>query len=196
MNWFLTRSKDATEDRLIEQRALRQSGAAESPAVEPGQPPLVLLAMDARGTGCRRLHCFADAEAAKRFVKLWYPYRSYDGDGVNGYWLLRDEPLHDWKAEWNAHVLIMIRNSRPDLVYAFSKPSMDSAREFLAYEVEHGLDLADVMLFWVVPVQIENDLKGDTFLFPPSLPEGMAAGNSAASALDVRHMSSPVLRPH
>ncbi len=192
MNWFLARSKSATEDRLMAQRALRQSGATESPTVEPGQPPLVLLAMDARGTGCRRLNCFADAEAAKGFVKLSYPYRSYDG--VNGYWLLRDEPLHAGKAEWGAHVLIMIRDSRPGLVYAFSRPEMDSAREFLAYEGEHGLDLADVMLFWVVPVQIENDEKGDTFLFPPSLPEGMAAGNSALSALDERQIASSALR--
>jgi hypothetical protein len=121
MNWFLTRSKGATEDRLIAQRALQQGEAAKSPAVEPGQPPLVLLAMDARGTGCRRLNCFPDAEAAKGFVKLSYPYRSYDG--VNGYWLLRDEPLYAGKAEWGAHVLIMIRDSRPGLVYAFSSPA-------------------------------------------------------------------------
>ena len=188
MNWFLTRSKGATEDRLIEERALQPGRAAESSAVEPRQPPLVLLAMDARGTGCRRLHCFADAEAAKGFVKLWYPYRSYDG--VNGYWLLRDEPLHVEKAEWDAHVLIMIRDSRPGLVYAFSKPSMDSAREFLAYEVEHGLDLADVMLFWVVPIQIENDFRGDTLLFPSTMPEDTTAGNSAVSALDEREMAT------
>ena len=188
MNWFLTRSKGATEDRLIEERALHQGRPAEFSAAEPGQPPLVLLAMDARGTGCRRLHCFADAEAAKGFVKLWYPYRSYDG--VNGYWLLRDEPLHEGKAEWGAHVLIMIRDSRPGLVYAFSKPSMDSAREFLAYEFDHGLDLADVMPFWVVPVQIENDFRGDTLLFPSTMPEGTTAGHTSVTALDERELAS------
>ena len=98
MHWFLTRSKGATEDRLMAQRALWQSGTTKPLAVEPGQPPLLLLAMDARRTGCRRLNCFADAEDAKGFVKLWYPYRSYDG--VSGYWLLRDEPLYAGKAEW------------------------------------------------------------------------------------------------
>lgn len=192
MNWFLTRSKGVTEDRLMAQRALQQSVPDPSPALEPGQPPLVLLAMDARGTGCRRLHCFNDAATAKGFVKLSYPYRSYDG--VDGYWLLQEEPLHATRVEWGAHVLVMIRDSRPGLVYPFRCPDMTTAREALTYEVEHGLDLADVLVFWVVPIQIENDEKGDTLLFPASLPTGMANGNDAVSALDARQISPPPLR--
>jgi hypothetical protein len=40
------------------------------------------------------------------------------------------------------------------------------------------------MLFWVVPVQIENDFRGDTLLFPSTMPEGTTAGNASVTALD------------
>jgi hypothetical protein len=164
---------------------LLQEAPDEEP--QPPSPALILLAMDARGPSCRRIHCFQDAEPATRFVKFWYPYRS--GDAVVGYWLLTGEPLPSNRSEWRAEVLIIVRASHPGVVYAFTRPDMREAREFLASETQYGLDLADVMLFWVVPVQIENNSIGDTVIFPPALPDGVTAGNPSVTALDERDMA-------
>ena len=192
MSWFLMRARAQTEDPLMEERILLEGAKAKEP--QPLEPALILLAVDARGPACRRIHCFQEAEPAKRFVKFWYPYRL--DDSVVGYWLLGDEPLPENRSEWRAEVLIMVRDSRPGIVYAFTRPDMRSAREFLANEVQYGLDLADVMLFWVVPVQVENNLRGETVIFPHALPEGVTAGNPAVTALDERNMASAVaLRP-
>lgn len=186
MSWFLTRSKAQADDSLIEERALLGDLAAEeAPAPEPA---LILLAMDARGPACRRIHCFSDAEPAKRFVKFWYPYRT--DDSVTGFWLLAAEPLPENRSEWRAEVLIMVRDSHPGVVYAFTRPDMAGAREFLATEVQFGLDLADVMVFWTVPVEIENNSRGETVVFPRALPEGVTAGNPTVTALDKRDMAT------
>jgi hypothetical protein len=155
---------------------------------QPSEPALVLLATDAYGPGCRRLHCFEAAETAARFVKFWYPYRS--DDSILGFWLLGAEPLPVDKAEWEAAVLIVVRDSLKGIVYAFSQPDMNSAREFLREEIGYGLDPAAVLLSWAVPVLIETDFRGDTVVFPPALPDGVTAGNPAISALDERGMAT------
>jgi len=188
MNWFLTRPKSQTDHQLAEEQALLEHGTANRAAPVTDEPALLLLAQDAHGPACRRLHCFADAEAAKEFVKFWYPYRSEEG--VLGFWLLVSEPLPADKAEWDVEVLIMIRDLRPGIVFAFSKHDMDAAREFLLEEAGYGLNLADVLLFWAVPVQIENDFRGDTLLFPSTMPEGAAAGHKSVTALDEREMAT------
>ena len=188
MSWFLTRSKAQTDARLADEQALL--GNLDENAGPDPEPALILLAADARGPACRRLHCFPEAGPAKRFVKFWYPYRN--DDSVLGFWLLGAEPLPGNRSEWRAEVLIMIRDARPGIVYAFTRPDMSSAREFLANEVQYGLELASVMLFWVVPVQIENDFRGDTLIFPPEMPEGVTTGNPAVTALDERDMATAV----
>src|SRR3990172_6662772 len=81
MSWFLMRARAQTEDPLMEERILLEGAKAKGP--QSLEPALALLAVDARGPACRRIHCFQDAEAAKRFVKFWYPYRS--DDSVTGY---------------------------------------------------------------------------------------------------------------
>jgi hypothetical protein len=188
MSWFLMRARAQTEDREIEERVLLEDAAEETP---PGpEPALILLAMDARGPACRRIHCFQDAEPAARFVKFWYPYRS--DDSVIGFWLLAEEPQPGNRSEWRAEVLIMVRDSHPGVVYAFTRPDMASAREFLANELQFGLDPADVMLFWAVPVQIENNFRGETVIFPHALPEGVTAGNPSVTAMDEREMAMAV----
>lgn len=193
MSWFLTRARPQTEDALPEEAILLED--PKQPAPQPPEPALILLAMDARGPACRRIHCFSDAEPAKRFVKFWYPYRT--DDSVIGFWLLAAEPLPENRSEWRAEVLIIIRDSRPGVVYAFTRPDMASAREFLASEVQFGLDLADVMLFWTVPVEIENNFRGETVVFPHALPEGVTAGNPSVTALDESDMAMAVaLRRH
>jgi hypothetical protein len=186
MSWFLMRARAQSEDPLMEERILLEDTKARGP--QPLEPALILLAIDARGPACRRIHCFQDAEAAKRFVKFWYPYRS--DDSVTGYWLLGEEPLAENRTEWRAEVLIMVRDSRPGIVYAFTRPDMRSVRKFLANEVQYGLSLADVMLFWVVPVQVENNLRGETVIFPHALPEGVTTGNPSVTALDEREMAT------
>ncbi|HSP54190.1 MAG TPA: hypothetical protein VLS25_01260 [Dehalococcoidia bacterium] len=179
------RTRSRTEEASLEEHMLLQEPDEEP---QPPAPALILLAMDARGPACRRIHCFQDAEPARRFVKFWYPYRS--GDAVVGYWLLTGEPLPGNRSEWRAEVLIIVRDSHPGVVYAFTRPDMREAREFLANEVQFGLNLADVLLFWVIPVQIENDFRGETIIFPHALPEGVTAGNPSLAALDERDMST------
>ncbi len=185
MSWFLMRARSQAEGASLEEHVLLEDTQEEQP--QPPEPALILLAVDARGPACRRIHCFQEAEPAKRFVKFWYPYRS--GDAVIGYWLLAGEPLPDNRSEWRAEVLVMVRDSRPGVVYAFTRPGMREARAFLTNEMQYGLNPADVMLFWVVPVQIENDFHGDTVIFPHALPEGVTMGNPSVTALDERDMA-------
>jgi len=109
-----------------------------------------------------------------------------------GFWLLSTEPHPANRAEWRAAILIIVRDTRPGLVYAFTHPDMDAARQFLANEVKFGLDLADVLIFWAVPIEIENDFRGDTVLFPDALPDGVTAGNPSITALDERDMAMAV----
>jgi hypothetical protein len=186
MSWFLMRARAKPEETTVEETILFGQPEPEAPPPPP-EPALILLAMDARGPACRRIHCFQSAEPAQRFVKFWYPYRS--DDSVIGFWLLSEEPEADNRSEWRAEVLIMVRDAIPGIVYAFTRPEMASAREFLANEAQFGLDLADVMLFWVAPVQIENNLRGDTVIFPDALPEGVTAGNPSVTGMDEREMA-------
>ena len=46
------------------------------------------------------------------------------------------------------------------------------------------------MLFWVIPVEIENNFRGETVVFPDALPEGVTAGNPSVTALDERDMAT------
>lgn len=188
MSWFLSRGRPQTDKTPAGEQFLLEE-PPEEPPLAP-EPALILLAMDARGPACRRIHCFQDSDHARRFVKFWYPYRT--DDSVLGFWLLPGEPHASNRTEWRAEVLIMVRDGRPGIVYAFTRPDMDAAREFLAEETRFGLDLADVLIFWAVPVEIENDFRGDTVLFPNSLPEGVARGNPSVTELDERDMAMAV----
>lgn len=185
MSWFLSRSQARPRDREIEEKIL--SEAAFTGPVRSPEPSLILLAADADGPACRRLHCFHDAESAARFVRFWYPYRS--NDSVGGFWLLRAEPLAVDRAEWGVVVLIVVREAHTGLVYAFTRRDMESTREFLGEEIAYGLDPTAVILSWAVPVEIETDFRGDAVIFPRSLPEGVTAGNPAISALDERELA-------
>lgn len=188
-SWFLSRHGTRTADRLFEGPNASGGGLARSEA--PSEPALVLLAADAYGPACRRLHCFHDADTAVRFVKFWYPYRSVES--VVGYWLLKREPLPIDRAEWEAAVLILVRGDRAGTVFAYSRRDMDSTRRFIGEQVAYGLDPDAVILSWAVPVLIETDFRGETIIFPDSLPEGETAGNPAVSALDERWMASAAL---
>jgi hypothetical protein len=193
MSLVSMRARARTEDTATEEGLFLAKTLAEAPHAP--EPALILLAMDARGPACRRIHCFEDAAPAIRFVRFWYPYRS--DDSVVGFWLLAEEPQAENRSEWRAEVLVVIRDAHPGIVFAFTRPDMDSAREFLANEVQFGLDLTDAMLFWVVPVQIENDDRGEAVIFPDALPEGITAGNPSVTALDKREMAmapAPALR--
>src|SRR3990172_11099388 len=81
MSWFLMRATAQTEEPLMEEHILLEDKKKKQ--LQPLEPALIILAIDARGPACRRIHCFQDAEAAKRFVKFCYPYRL--DDSVTGY---------------------------------------------------------------------------------------------------------------
>ena len=155
------------------------------------EPALILLANDAHRPGCRRLHCFEDAEDAARFVRFWYPYRS--DESVVGFWLLGTEPLPVDRAEWDVRVLILVRGSTRGTVYAYTRPDMESARRFVSEETGYGLNPASVLLFWAVPALLETDVHRDTVIFPRSLPEGAASGNAAVTALAERVTASAIV---
>lgn len=185
MSWFLSRHQARSEDRLIEDSILSESAPTRrAPSPEPA---LIMLATDADGPSCRRLHCFTDAESAARFVRFWYPYRL--DNSVGGFWLLRAEPLAVDRAEWGVVVLIIVRGARSGLVYAFTRRDMESTREFLREEFAYGLDPAAVIVCWAVPAEIETDPRGEAVIFPTSLPAGVTAGNPAISALDQRELA-------
>ena len=186
MSWFLSRSQARSDDRPLEERILSERpyrGRGPDP-----EPALILLAADAEGLGCRRLHCFADADSATRFVRFWYPYRA-DGS-LGGFWLLGTEPVPVDRAEWDVVVLIIVRSTRSNHVYAFSRRDMESTREFLREEIAYGLNPSSVILSWAVPVEIETDFRGEAVIFPRSLPEGVPVGNPAISALDERELAT------
>lgn len=184
MSWFLSRSQ-ARSDRPIEETILFEM--ARRGRVPDPEPALILLATDGEGAGCRRLHCFADADSATRFVRFWYPYRA-DGS-LGGFWLLGTEPVPVDRAEWDVVVLIIVRSARSNHVYAFNRRDMESTREFLREEIAYGLNPQSVILSWAVPVEIETDFRGEAVLFPRSLPEGVTVGNPAISALDERELA-------
>jgi hypothetical protein len=172
----------AAEDLLI---------AAEG-GEEPGEPKeagLMLLATDASGPYARRIHCFHDAGAATRFIKFWYPYR-LEGS-VRAYWLLRDEPSLYEQKEWGAALVLLVRDAgRRGVVYEFPFEGVSQARQFLRQETEHGLDMRQVLLLWALPARIERDWRGDVILFPPSMPEGLIAGNPSVSAIAEKAMAA------
>lgn len=185
MSWFLSRSQGRADDRAMEERIL--SEAALGGPARSDEPALILLAADAEGPTCRRLHCFDNAESAARFVRFWYPYRL--DDSVGGFWLLRSEPLPVDRAEWGVVVLTIVRGQN-GTVYAFSRRDMAATRELLSEEIAYGLDPGSVILSWAVPVEIETDFRGDATIFPRSLPEGVTAGNPAISTLDQRRLAA------
>ena len=185
MSWFLSRSQARSDDRPLQERILSERphrGRRPDP-----EPALILLATDAHEPGCRRLHCFRDADSAARFVRFWYPYRA-DGS-LGGFWLLGTEPVPVDRAEWDVVVLIIVRSTRSNHVYAFNRRDMESTREFLREEIAYGLNPASVILSWAVPVEIETDFRGEAVVFPRSLPEGVTVGNPAISSLDERELA-------
>jgi hypothetical protein len=70
--------------------------------------------------------------------------------------------------------------TRDGVVYLFSFSDIDSAQAFLREEVEHGTDLASMMLYWAVPVRMEADPWGKMML-TPSLPPGTIQDSLAPS---------------
>ena len=68
----------------------------------------------------------------------------------------------------------MVRDLRRDgVVYLFSFTDIESAHAFLRDEVQHGTDLASMILYWAVPVRMAADSAGQMSL-TPSAPPGFA----------------------
>ena len=194
MTWFgdrLSRRGATSDSASLEQHPLSRK-EPRSAGPEP-EPALVLLAQDAHGPAARRVHCFADAQAAERFVEFWYPERRENS--VLVYWLLPARPGRYHDTDWGAELLLIVRDgARRGVVYAFSFTDWDDVREFLAGEMDRGLDPESVLLFWAVPARIHTGSTGRAVLFPSALPEGMAAGNHAVTALAEKEMAANALR--
>lgn len=154
------------------------NGAA---CLENSSPPLMLLVNDASGTASFKPHTFADAESATDFVLYWFPNQSEGG--IIAFWAMTHEPSFglDDPSESAAEPLVMIRDvTRDGVVYLFSFSDIDSAQAFLREEVQHGTDLASMLLYWAVPVRMEADPWGKMML-TPSLPPGTIQDSPAPS---------------
>ena len=171
------------------------NGAA---CLENTSPPLMCLVSDASGRASFKTHTFADAESATDFVLYWFPNQSEGG--IISFWAMTHEPSFglDNSSESSAEPLVMIRDvTRDGVVYLFSFSDIESARAFLREEVQHGTDLASMMLYWAVPVRMEADPWGKMML-TPALPPGMKQDSPALptsdmwSLLPVRQVVEPI----
>ncbi len=154
------------------------NGAA---CLENTSPPLMCLVSDASGRASFKTHTFADAESATDFVLYWFPNQSEGG--IISFWAMTHEPTFglDDPSESAAEPLVMIRDvTRDGVVYLFSFSDIESAQAFLREEVQHGTDLAAMMLYWAVPVRMEADPWGKMML-TPSLPPGTIRDSLAPS---------------
>src|SRR5256712_6666445 len=137
-------------------------------------PQLMVLVNDASGFACFKTHTFAHAQAATEFILYWF---RNDTDGFSAFWAMTEEPQsgQDNLSGAIAEPLVIIKDAqRIDVVYSFSFVDMESAQAFVDDEIENGTDLAQIMLYWAVPVRLVTDALGRSML-TPSVPPGVVA---------------------
>ncbi len=124
---------------------------------------LFVLLPDHAGVASYQLNCFSSAGSAELFV-----------DSV-----LRGNLPHGsvlfWGLQWDpggaqAEALVLIRDTYRGVVYPFSFADLDSAHEFVRHEIERGLDIQHVMLYWALPARLEADFWGRASISPASPP--------------------------
>jgi hypothetical protein len=139
------------------------TGIIELPAA-PG-PPLLLLTSDAASLTARRLHTFADADAAADFVRFWFPPDSRSG--VTALWALPAATT-----DVTTEAIVLIRHpSDPELVYPFSFPAMEQALDMVRSEMRRGLRIGSVAIYYAARVTFDTAPDGDLLGTPFSPPQ-------------------------
>ena len=136
--------------------ALRR--AAETP------PQLMLLMPDAIGIAAYQLNQFPSAKAAEFFLDS--TLRGHAPEGSVMFWALTWQPTADAATE----PLVLIRDAIKPIIYPFSFSHIDSAFEFVRQELQRGLQLSQVMIYWAVPAHIEIDFWGRSTIEPAEAP--------------------------
>lgn len=126
--------------------------------------PLMMLVPDAQGIAAYQLQKFSSARAAEIFVDA--TLRGQVNDGTVLFWALTWQPETDSTVE----PLVLIRDSDTDVVYLFSFASLSSCNDFIRYEMNRGLDLGRVMVYWAVSARVEMDFWGRAALTPSAPP--------------------------
>lgn len=151
-------------------RRKSEGAPGEQPKVErKADPPtpLMLLLPDASGIASYHLNVFPSAKAAEFYLDS--TLRGQVQEGAVLFWALSWEPASHPDCT-QAEPLVVIRDNRKAAVYPFSFAGIDSAMEFIRYEMNRGLDLGQVMVFFAVPARIEVDFWGRSTIIPSAAP--------------------------
>lgn len=149
----------------------RHSNPATAPNTVPAvqtpeaqHPPLLLLAA-AASLSARRLRSFDNATSAAEFVSFWFPRGNCST--VTAFWALPAPPRDAQATE----ALVLIRHdSDAGLVYPFSFTNMEHALFALRAEVQRGLRLGDVSVYYAVRASFHVAPDDETVLTPPQAP--------------------------
>lgn len=116
-----------------------------------GTAPLLLLVPTEGGLSFRLLP-FPCIEAARQHAQSNLSLQAHRH--LVAFWTLQTPPGPD--SEDHGEAIVMIRHPRqPDVAQLFSFVDMEAAQLFLRQEVEGGLDLGQVMVYWAAPVEID-----------------------------------------
>ncbi len=154
-------------------------------------PQLMLLMPDAAGIAAYQLNQFLSAKAAEFFVDSTLRGRTPEGSVM--FWALTWQPAADAATE----PLVLIRDTNKPIIYPFSFSDIDSAFEFVRHEMQRGLHLSQVMLYWAVPAHIEIDFWGRSAIQPAAAPLSLTViSKSVAELVSRRDVAvETVVRP-
>jgi hypothetical protein len=124
----------------------------------------MLLMPDAAGIAAYQLNQFLSAKAAEFFLDSTLRGRTPEGSVM--FWALTWQPTADAATE----PLVLIRDTNKPIIYPFSFSDIDSAFEFVRHEMQRGLHLSQVMIYWAVPAHIEIDFWGRSAIQPAEAP--------------------------
>ncbi|HZP26369.1 MAG TPA: hypothetical protein VFB90_04895, partial [Dehalococcoidia bacterium] len=147
--------------------------APEAPPVdeqsaEPIERPLVVLLPGMGSFLSFELHSFSDARSALELLEA----RSIkDVREVNAFWTLQGPPPARADSPSEAEVLVLTRDSdRPQMVHLISFTDIDAAYAFIRAEVNEGLPLESVLVYWSLPIAIKRDRIGVITMSPSVCP--------------------------
>jgi hypothetical protein len=154
-------------------------------------PQLMLLMPDAAGIAAYQLNQFSSAKAAEFFLDSTLRGRTPEGSVM--FWALTWQPTADAATE----PLVLIRDANKPIIYPFSFSHIDSAFEFVRHEMQRGLHLSQVMLYWAVPAHIEIDFWGRSAVQPAEAPLSLTViSKSIAEPVSLREVAvETVVRP-
>jgi hypothetical protein len=163
--------------RKKEGRNARGGAATSANPVKLPDPTasLMLMLPDAGGFASYQLNEFSSAKAAEFYLDS--SLRGKKPDGAVMFWALTWEP----KGLADAEPLVLIRDGSKPIVYPFSFSDIESAFDFVRHEMQRGLHLFQVMIYWAVPANQEPDFWGRSTIVPASPPNRALVKNGASS---------------